>query len=97
MLSSNIRRSPVAAPTVAVNTGPTIGAITIEPTTIAGESMRTPTTAMTALRKIIDRNDVDLSQQDAATIDGNDGWITIVTTVDSDEETITLRESRPVG
>lgn len=40
---------------------------------------------------------VDLSLQDAAKIDGNDGWITIVTTVDSDEKTITVRESRQVA
>lgn len=40
---------------------------------------------------------VDLSLQDAAKVDGNDGWITIVTTVESDEETITVRESRQVS
>jgi len=40
---------------------------------------------------------VDLSLSEAYAVDENNGWITIVTTVDSDEETITLRESRPVG
>jgi hypothetical protein len=40
---------------------------------------------------------VDLSLQDAAKVDGNDGWITIVTTVESDDETITVRESRQVA
>lgn len=40
---------------------------------------------------------VDLSLQEAVEIDGNDGWITIVTTVDSDDETITVRETRQVA
>lgn len=40
---------------------------------------------------------VELSLQEAAKIEGNDGWITIVTTIESDEETTTVRESRQVG
>ena len=40
---------------------------------------------------------VDLSLTDAYAIDRNDGWITIVTTVESDNETTTIRESRQVA
>jgi|AntDeeMetageno50_2_1112565.scaffolds.fasta_scaffold00637_2 hypothetical protein len=40
---------------------------------------------------------VDLSLSEAYAVDENDGWITIVTTIDSDDETITVRESRQVG
>lgn len=40
---------------------------------------------------------VELSWTDAYTIDRNDGWITIVTTVESNEEAITVRESRQVA
>ncbi len=40
---------------------------------------------------------VDLSLTEAYAIDQNDGWITIVTTVESDDETITIRESRQVA
>lgn len=40
---------------------------------------------------------VDLSLTEAYAIDQNDGWITIVTTIESDEETITVRESRQVA
>jgi hypothetical protein len=47
----------VAAPTDAVRTGPTIGAITIDPTTTAGDSTSNPAVAMIVLRKIIARNE----------------------------------------
>lgn len=40
---------------------------------------------------------VDLSLTEAYAIDQNDGWITIATTVESDDETITIRESRQVA
>ncbi|MEA1932247.1 MAG: hypothetical protein U9O06_11965 [Euryarchaeota archaeon] len=40
---------------------------------------------------------VDLSLSEAYAIDETDGWITIVTTIDSEEETVTVRESRQVG
>ena len=57
ILLTSIGRSPVVAPTEAVNTGPTIGAITIDPTTTAGEFASSPAVAMIALRKIIATND----------------------------------------
>lgn len=40
---------------------------------------------------------VDLSFQEAITIDSEGGWITIVTTVESDEDTVTVRESKQVA
>jgi len=40
---------------------------------------------------------VDLSLSEAYAVDQNDGWITIVTTIESDDETITVRESRQVA
>jgi len=40
---------------------------------------------------------VDLSLMEAYAIEGNDGWITIETTVESDEKTVTLRETRQVA
>ena len=40
---------------------------------------------------------VELSIQEARQIDREDGWITIVTTVESDEETITFTDSEQVG
>ncbi len=43
----------VVAPTVAVSIGPMMGAMTIDPTTMAGESMSNPAVAMIALRKSI--------------------------------------------
>jgi len=57
MLLNSIGRSPVVAPTAAVSTGPTIGAITIDPTTTAGEPASRPAVAMIALRKINATND----------------------------------------
>ena len=40
---------------------------------------------------------IDLSLQDALKIDQNDGWITIQTTVESDDTTVTFEESRQVA
>ena len=40
---------------------------------------------------------VELSLQDARKIDNNDGWVTIVTTVESDEETVTFQDSEQVA
>lgn len=40
---------------------------------------------------------VELSIQDARKVDQADGWITILTTVQSDETTVTFRESEQVG
>jgi hypothetical protein len=40
---------------------------------------------------------VDLSFQDALEVDRNDGWITIQTTVESADTTVTFRESRQVA
>ncbi|MFC7006778.1 hypothetical protein [Halalkalicoccus salilacus] len=45
----NISRSPSTVPVLAVSAAPTCGAITIAPTTIAGESNRSPAVATTAL------------------------------------------------
>ena len=39
---------------------------------------------------------VDLSLEEAYAIEQDDGWITIETTIDSDDERVTLRESRQV-
>ncbi|WP_297889427.1 hypothetical protein [uncultured Halorubrum sp.] len=39
---------------------------------------------------------VELSLLDAGKVSQNDGWITIVTTVESDDGTVTFRESRRV-
>lgn len=40
---------------------------------------------------------VELSFRDGLKIDRNDGWITILTTVESDEETVTSRDSEQVA
>jgi len=40
---------------------------------------------------------VELSLQEAMKIDGHDGWITIVTTVETDEQTVTFRDSEQVA
>lgn len=40
---------------------------------------------------------VELSLQQALEIEQNDGWITIVTTVESDERTVTFRDSEQVA
>ncbi|MDZ7700841.1 MAG: hypothetical protein U5J98_01550 [Halobacteriales archaeon] len=40
---------------------------------------------------------VELSLQDARKIEQNDGWITIVTTVQTDERTVTFRDSEQVA
>lgn len=40
---------------------------------------------------------VSLSLGEAYAIDGEDGWITIVTTIDAEDETVTVRESRQVA
>lgn len=40
---------------------------------------------------------VELSLQDARKIDQEDGWITVVTTVQSDDTTITFQENRQVA
>jgi len=37
---------------------------------------------------------VELSLLDARTVNQNDGWITVVTTVESDDATVTFRETR---
>jgi hypothetical protein len=43
-----IARSPSVSPTLAINDAPTSGAMTIEPTTIAGESSGSPAVATSA-------------------------------------------------
>lgn len=40
---------------------------------------------------------VELSLQDARTVDQNNGWITIVTTIESDETTVTFKDSEQVA
>ncbi|MFW6321209.1 MAG: hypothetical protein ACOC0Z_05110 [Halohasta sp.] len=40
---------------------------------------------------------VELSWSEAYAVEQNGGWITIVTTIESDEETITVRENRQVA
>ncbi len=40
---------------------------------------------------------VELSLQDARKIDQEDGWITILTTVESDDTTVTFQDSERVG
>lgn len=40
---------------------------------------------------------VELSLQDARKIEQNDGWITILTTVESDETTVTFQDSEQVA
>lgn len=40
---------------------------------------------------------VELSLQEARKIDNNDGWITILTTVESDETTVTFQDSEQVA
>jgi hypothetical protein len=40
---------------------------------------------------------VDLSFRDALAVDQNDGWITVQTTVESEDATVTFRESRRVA
>ncbi len=57
MLSISILPSPVIAPTPAVRTGPTMGAMTIDPTTMAGESPSSPPAAMIADKKTIHMNE----------------------------------------
>ncbi|MFA9516048.1 hypothetical protein ACERIT_02330 [Halopenitus sp. H-Gu1] len=42
-------------------------------------------------------NRIELSFQEARTIDRNDGWITILTTVDSDETTVTFQDNEQVA
>jgi len=40
---------------------------------------------------------VELSLQDARKIDQEDGWITILTTVESDDTTVTFQDSERVA
>lgn len=40
---------------------------------------------------------VELSLQEARTVDQNNGWITIVTTIESDETTVTFKDSEQVA
>jgi hypothetical protein len=40
---------------------------------------------------------VELSLRDARKVDQNDGWITILTTVESDDTTVTFQNSEQVA